>query len=133
MLQAGPTTRPVRDGRRIVVVGPCASGKSTLAGELRNLGFDARVCGQEHSDIRNLWQRLQPDLLIALDVDLGTLRKRRHPSWSEWLYQVQRHRLRFAFHAADLSIDSSMTSADRVVATVLEWLEQHPADGGPAS
>ena len=123
------------DSRRIVVVGPCASGKSTLTHHLRDLGFDARVCGQEHSAIQHLWKRLRPDLLIALDVDLLTLRKRRHPSWSEGLYHVQQHRLESAFRSADVSIDSSGASVERVVETVLAWIDDHPVelvpDGSP--
>lgn len=114
------------DTRRIVVVGPCASGKTTLTHHLRELGFDAKVCGQEHSAIQNLWKQLQPDVLIALNIDLGTLRKRRHSSWPERLYWVQHQRLRSAFGAADLSIDSSATSTERVVETVLTWIEAHP-------
>ena len=124
------------DTRRIVVVGPCASGKSTLANRLRELGFDARVCGQEHSAIQHLWVRLSPDLLIALDVDLRTLRRRRHSSWPERLYRVQRGRLESAFRSADLSIDSSTTSAETAVEQVLAWIAEHPIGGippGPAA
>lgn len=127
MHQAAHSGTASADKRRIVVVGPCASGKSTLTNQLRDLGFDARVCGQEHSSIQHLWKRLQPDLLIALDVDLGTLRRRRHPSWSEVLYQIQQHRLQSAFDSADLSIDSTTVPEDRVVETVLAWLREHPS------
>lgn len=116
------------DGRRIVVVGPCASGKSTLTNRLRELGFDARVCGQEHSAIRHFWRRLQPDLLVALDVDLRTLRMRRHATWPERLYRVQRDRLESAFRSADLSIDSSVVSAASAVEEVLAWIATHPVE-----
>jgi len=57
------------DPRRVVVVGPCASGKSSLVAALAALGYDARVCGQEHSIIRELWRHSAPDVLIALAVD----------------------------------------------------------------
>ncbi len=126
MHQAAHSEKGLVDTRRIVVVGPCASGKSTLTNHLRDLGFDAKVCGQEHSSIQHLWKRLQPDLLVALDVDLVTLRKRRHPSWSEGLYATQQQRLRSAFRSADLSIDSTSASAERVVKKVLDWLDEHP-------
>lgn len=128
MHQVAHSEKGLTDARRIVVVGPCASGKTTLMNHLRDLGFDAKVCGQEHSAIQHLWKRLQPDLLVALDVDLGTLRERRHPAWSERLYQTQQQRLQSAFRSADLSIDSTSASAERVVETVLHWLEEHPRD-----
>ncbi len=132
MHQATHTGSSSVDTRRIVVVGPCASGKSTLTNRLRDLGFDARVCGQEHSAIRHLWSRLRPDLLIALDVDLRTLRRRRHPSWPECLYRVQRGRLEYAFRSANLSIDSSTVSAEGAVQQVLAWIAEHPIEGVPS-
>ena len=133
MHQASPIRSSPVDPRRIVVVGPCASGKSTLTNHLRDLGFDAHVCGQEHSAIRHLWARLRPDLLIALDVDLRTLRRRRHPSWSEHLYQVQHSRLESAFSSADLSIDSSTVSAENAVEQVLAWIAEHPIEANSPS
>ena len=128
MHQASHSGSSPVDTRRIVVVGPCASGKSTLTNHLRALGFDAHVCGQEHSAIRQLWARLRPDLLIALDFDLRTLRRRRHPSWSEHLYRVQHARLESAFSSADLSIDSSTVSAESAVEQVLAWIAEHPIE-----
>ncbi len=130
--QPARSEQPSVDSRRIVVVGPCASGKTTLTHHLRDLGYDARVCGQEHSSIRHLWKRLQPDLLIALDVDLRTLRRRRHPSWPETLYGVQRKRLELAFRSADLSIDSSSVSAADAVEHVLAWIATHPVGDRPS-
>ncbi|HEX5500302.1 MAG TPA: hypothetical protein VFX03_13780, partial [Thermomicrobiales bacterium] len=76
MTTASSSRRP-----RIVVVGPCASGKSTLARGLRERGFDAEVCGQEHSDIASLWRHTAPDVVIALSVDLATIRDRRGDDW----------------------------------------------------
>lgn len=130
MHHAARSGRDSSDPRRIVVVGPCASGKTTLAHRLKELGFDARVCGQEHSAIPHLWRRLQPDLLIALDVDLGTLRERRHPSWSESLYDAQHRRLQSAFRSADLFIDSSVAGTELVVQSVLAWIDENPFKGG---
>jgi hypothetical protein len=106
-------------GQRVVVVGPCASGKTTLAIRLRECGIDARVCGQEHSAIRNLWLRMEPDILVALALDLETLRERRSPRWPKRLYDVQMERLRDAYAAANVVIDTSSTSPDDMVARVL--------------
>jgi len=112
------------DRRRIVVVGPCASGKSTLKTALRQLGYDAYVCGQEHSAVADLWQRAGPEVLIALEIDLPTLRWRRGNSWPAALYAAQRHRLAPAFAVADLVLDSGVLSREMVVARVDDWLKR---------
>lgn len=113
-----------RNSPRVVVVGPCASGKTTLVARLKRLGVDARVSGQEHSAIGNLWRRLDPDVLIALDIDLETLRLRRTPDWPRSIYEVQRERLRDAFGVADAVIDTSSVTEDDVVRQVLELLKR---------
>lgn len=82
-------------------------------------GFDAHVSGQEHSSIRDLWRRLQPDVLIALDVDLPTLRNRRTPTWPAALHQTQRARLAGAFEAAHARIDTSNLAIDQVLDAAL--------------
>ena len=117
-------------GPRVVVVGPCASGKTTLVANLAALGVDARVSGQEHSAIRNLWRRLEPDVLIALDIDLDTLRARRSPTWPAALYAVQHTRLKEAFEAADVVIDTGIASEDEVLETAMAVIERHPVSSG---
>lgn len=114
------------DRRRIVVVGPCASGKTTLVERLGELGYDARVVAQEHSVIRDLWQKRNPDVVVALDLDLEQVRERRSPTWSADIYRVQHERLDEAFEAADIRIDSGMHSEDEVEEIVLRWLEENP-------
>jgi GTPase SAR1 family protein len=114
-------------GPRVVVVGPCASGKTTLVENLKSVGVDARVSGQEHSAIRNLWQRLEPDVLIALDLDLETLRERRYPTWSAGLYDVQHRRLEEAFEAADVTIDTSETPEEDVLEVALAVIAHYRA------
>lgn len=115
---------------KVVIVGPCASGKSSLVAALRERGIDARVVAQEHSIVRDLWRRQDPDLLVALDVDLETLRARRSPTWLASVYESQRARLAPAFMAADLVLDTSPLSPEEVIATVLAWLEVKVADLG---
>jgi cytidylate kinase len=110
--------------KRIVVVGPCAAGKSTLVTALRALGYDAHVSGQEHSEIATLWKHSQPDVLIALDVDISAVRDRRGDSWPEWLHDLQVQRLAAASQAADLAIDTTRLSTQAVVARVLAYLER---------
>jgi hypothetical protein len=110
--------------RKIVVVGPCAAGKSTLVSALRTLGYDAHVSGQEHSEIAMLWQHSEPDVLIALDVDIAAVRERRGDSWPEWLHDLQVRRLAAASRAADLTIDTTMLSTQAVIARVVAYLER---------
>ena len=60
----------------IKVVGPCASGKSSLTARLRELGYDAHSAAQDHSYVPDMWQRLNPpDVLIYLDVTVEAARK----------------------------------------------------------
>lgn len=123
---SGAESRASRQaGPKVVVVGPCASGKTTLVFNLRAAGVDAHVSGQEHSAIRNLWHRLNPDVLVALDVDLETLRRRRHPAWPETLYAVQHERLAEAFDAAHVRIDTGRVSERDVLDEVLRAVARH--------
>lgn len=111
-----------RRSPRIVVVGPCASGKSTLVSRLRERGYDAHAVAQEHSAVRDLWSRKNPDALIALDVSLEEVRNRRSPDWLEAVYERQHERLAAAYAAADLTIDTAEHDADGVLAIVERWL-----------
>jgi hypothetical protein len=105
------------------VVGPCASGKTSLADGLRRHGYDVVVSGQEHSDIPHLWRRADPDIVIVLSVDLETLRRRRHNgAWPAWLFERQQRRLRQAVSAATMVIDTSHRDASTVLRLVLARL-----------
>jgi len=108
----------------VVIVGPCASGKSTLAAALRDRGLDTRIVAQEHSIVADLWRRQRPDVLIGLDVDLATLRARRAPTWPASVYASQQERLAPAFAAADLVVDTTPLDAEAVVGIVLAWLQE---------
>jgi|SRR5579884_2269753 len=121
-----------RDPRRIVVVGPCASGKSTLVAGLRRFAYDAIVCGQEHSEIATLWRHTNPDAVFALDVDLATIRARRGADWPETIFREQRRRLAAATAAADLVLDTAALDADEILARALAWLAA-TAPSGPVA
>jgi len=99
---------------RVVVVGHCASGKSTLVENLRSDGIDAVASGQEHSEIAELWKRSRADLLVYLDVDLETIRQRRGRDWPALVFDLQEARLRRAREEADLVIDTARHRADEV-------------------
>jgi deoxyadenosine/deoxycytidine kinase len=109
---------------RVVIVGPCASGKSTLAERLRADGYDAYVCAQEHSEISNLWQHLEPEAVIALDVDLDTVRRRRGAEWPETIFREQIRRLAAARSAANVTIDAAALDRDAVERVALEALSE---------
>lgn len=111
------------DSRKIVVVGPCASGKSTLVAALRALGYDAHVSGQEHSAIAMLWGRLDPEVLVVLNVEITAVRHRRGAEWPEWLHDLQVQRLSAAADAADLTLDTTDLDPETVVDRVVAYLE----------
>ena len=115
------------ESRKIVVVGPCAAGKSTLVTALRELGYDAHASGQEHSEIATLWQHSQPDVLITLAVDIGAVRDRRGGSWPEWIHDLQVRRLAAASRAADLTIDTTALSPQTVLDRVVTYLQRTEA------
>ncbi len=109
---------------RVVVVGPCASGKSTLVGGLRGLGYDAVAVGQEHSEIASLWRRSRPAALLVLDVDLSTIRDRRGPGWSEPMYDAQRRRLAAATDAATVVLPAGRLSRMGLLAAATAALRE---------
>lgn len=108
----------------VAVVGPCASGKSTLVEALRAAGYDARHPAQEHSFVPDMWQRLVgPDVLIYLDLDYATFRARRPHHDPGLAYLAEQHRrLAHAAEHADLTIDTSGKSAEFVRQEVLAFL-----------
>jgi hypothetical protein len=115
--------RPTANGSpRIVVVGPCASGKSSLVDALRARGYDAHVSAQEHSAIASLWQHTRPDIVIALEVDISAVHTRRGDDWPEWLHDVQVQRLQSASVAADLTIDTTDLDQDGVIDRAVAYL-----------
>ena len=108
----------------IAVVGPCASGKSTLTKALKAAGYEARHPAQEHSYVPNMWQRIsQPDLLISLDVDYAnTLARRPHTDAGPQRLEEQRLRLRHARENCDLYLDTSGLSEGEVETAVFNFL-----------
>lgn len=115
---------------RVAVVGPCASGKTTLVEGLQRHGYDAYVCGQEHSEIPTLWRHGDPAAVIVLDIDLETVRRRRGADWPSALFATQVRRLRSARAAALAVIDAGRLSAADVLATAVTALKESPAPQG---
>ncbi|GAB4243935.1 MAG: hypothetical protein Kow00122_00120 [Thermoleophilia bacterium] len=116
---------------RVILVGPCASGKSTVARALRARGIDAHAVAQEHSVVPALWRHLEPDLLVYLDVEYGTVRRRRRISWGPGRLEAQKAALAPARWAAGLYVPTDGLTVDQVVARILQELERaHPAKPG---
>lgn len=110
--------------RRIAVVGPCASGKSTLVRGLRAAGYDAREVAQEHSYVETLWRRVRrPDLLLYLDVSPGVAAQRRTSEISGTWWRELKRRLRHARQHADLCVKTDDLSAEEVLGRALSFLE----------
>jgi GTPase SAR1 family protein len=113
-----PVDEKKRNGEQaghVIVVGPCAAGKTTLVRRLREIGYDAQVCAQEHSDIPGLWRRSSPAATLALDLDIEALRRRRDEHRSELILARQRARLAHAFAGATAKIDTSDLSPTEVL------------------
>jgi len=116
----------------IKVVGPCAAGKSTLTDRLRRLGYNARQVAQEHSDVPDMWQRIDPpDILIFLDARDETLLQRRPSQTLAALLPRERRRLAHARAHADLIIITDELTPDEVMAEALAFLKARGVPAGP--
>ncbi|NMB00198.1 MAG: hypothetical protein GX971_01555 [Firmicutes bacterium] len=102
----------------IVVVGVCASGKTTLTAGLKRLGYNVRSFAQEHSVSGRLWQRLEPDFLIVLNCAYETIRQRKLISWGMKRYERQQALLANAREHADLIVETDGFSPDQLINTV---------------
>ena len=109
----------------IGIVGPCAAGKSTLAANLRGLGFRAKHIAQEHSYVPTMWQKLtHPDILIYLGVSYENTLLRRKLSWNRDEYEEQLRRLEHACQHADLVVDTDELDIQGVLREVEAFLIQ---------
>ncbi|MCO5189406.1 MAG: hypothetical protein M9918_14570 [Anaerolineae bacterium] len=110
---------------RLALVGPCASGKSTLATYLKAAGYIVRQPTQEHSFVPDMWQKMsKPDILIYLDVSYEAyLQRRPHQDHGAQYHEEQMQRLAHARTHCDLYVDTSGLSAEEVRAQVERFLE----------
>jgi nicotinamide riboside kinase len=110
----------------IAIVGPCSSGKSTLATRLNQAGYVVRHPAQEHSYVQNMWQRLtRPDVLVYLDVDYPHMRDRRpHTDGGPQRLAEQHQRLAHARRHCHFYLDTSYLSPEEVYSAVFQFLQQ---------
>lgn len=116
---------PPKSPLRVAVVGPCASGKSTLVNALRAAGYEARHTAQEHSYVPEMWQLIsKPDVLVYLDVDYEAA-KRRRPTLDGGPERlaIQHQRLAHARKHCHFYLDTSQMTEEQVQSDVLAFLK----------
>lgn len=108
------------------MVGPCASGKSTLVANLRPKGYSIRSCAQEHSHVPQLWIKYcRAELLVYLDAQVETIGRRQGRSdWTQERLDEQRRRLADARQHCDLYLATDDLSREQVAARVERFLSQ---------
>jgi len=107
----------------VVVVGICASGKTTLVDGLRKAGFSALEVGQEHSGLPYLWARSDPAYLVYLEADDELVYARRKYLTPDRL-ERERRLLAYARQKADLHVDATGKSPAEVLDEVVAALEK---------
>jgi guanylate kinase len=116
---------PAKPALLIGITGPCGAGKTTLAAGLQRNGYRARAIVQEHSYVKDMWQRLtKPDILIFLQASRAAGAKRRKLDWTEAEWEEQQRRLAHARSHADFSLDTDLLGIDEVLEAVLEFLRK---------
>ena len=108
----------------IAVVGPCASGKTTLVEGLVRHGFKARQIAQEHSYVPKMWEILtKPDVLIYVDASFESCTERKQLNWAMKDYERQIERLTHARQHCDIFLDTEGISAQEALERALEALK----------
>lgn len=110
---------------RVVLVGVCGSGKTTLAHGLVALGYEVRECRQEHSGVPHMWKVIsRPDVLIYLDASEDVVERRGRRQYVPGLYEDQRRRLEHARAHCDLYVNTDELTAPQVLERVKVFLSQ---------
>jgi hypothetical protein len=107
------------------IVGPCASGKSTLITGFSFENIQFRHIAQEHSYVPMMWKMLtNPDVLIFLDASYTVTCQRGQLNWTEDEYAEQHRRLSHARQFADCYILTDNLTPEEVKYQVLRFLQQ---------
>ncbi len=90
---------------------------------LTRLGFRTRHIAQEHSYVKDMWERLtNPDILIFLDASYQATIQRRKLDWTEADWQEQQRRLSHAKDNADLYLDTDRLSVEDVLEKAIQFI-----------
>jgi len=109
---------------RVVLVGICGSGKTTLAQGLRKLGYEVRECGQEHSEVPHMWQVIsRPDVLIYLDAGEEVISRRGERHYLQGWVEEERRRLAHARAHCDFYVMTDDLTPAEVLARAATFLE----------
>lgn len=109
---------------RIVIVGPCGAGKSTLADGLCVYKYNARQVTQEHSFVPNMWKLIsKPDLLIYLDASFEACNQRKQLDWGPKDHAEQIRRLAHARQHCDIYLSTDGMTPEEILRSVLQSLQ----------
>ncbi len=115
--------RPAFPINTVVLVGVCASGKSTIAVLLSHFGIAGRSVAQEHSQCPTLFLRHAPPIVVVLTASLSTVRKRRRMQWTAQQYDRQWRRLAVARSRAHLIVRTDLLDAHEVAQQIVLWFD----------
>ncbi len=111
---------------RVVLVGICGTGKTTLAQGLRRLGHQVRECVQEHSGVPYMWQVMsRPDVLIYLDASEEVVYRRGCRHYVVGCVEEQRRRLAHARAHCDLYVMTDDLTKSQVLKQVTKFLAHY--------
>jgi shikimate kinase len=113
----------------LVVVGPCAAGKSTLVRDLTAEGIPAREVAQEHSEAPRLYARRPQAAVVYLAADWKTVAARRGRRDNRAQYESELRRLAAARAAAAFVLHTDGLTPDAVRERILAWWEGRRAAG----
>lgn len=121
------------DEAPLVVVGPCAAGKSTLVAGLLKVGIPARSVAQEHSRVRDLFTRQPAAGVIYLTATWPVIHARRPLSLGRVQYEEEVRRLQYVRSCADLVVHTDSLSPEGVLEIVRGWFRDRRMGSRPGA
>ncbi|MHB1953252.1 MAG: hypothetical protein ACYCOU_05840 [Sulfobacillus sp.] len=116
--------RPAFPINGVVLVGVCASGKTTASQGLANYGIVSRAVAQEHSMVAGLYRKGGLGLVVLLVASWATVHRRRHLAWEPEFYRTEWMRLQGARKDAHLILHTDELNRKEVVDTIVRWWDQ---------
>lgn len=114
---------PASPIKPLVLVGVCASGKTTVSAALKAHGISAHPVAQEHSRVPGLYRR-SDGLVVVLGATWETVHRRRKLSWNPAFYHEEWDRIREARRDAALIIHTDWLGASDVAARITGWFDR---------